>query len=322
MLRFNIFTNICNLSILVGTQGIDYVNILLGYEAMDESKMEPPQADIMKAPPLPRRSKSMQQIKRHRSPVARVITWNSIDGVAFDINSGHENVANQIQKHDKSAVWNQITKDLGEQHFENCGHKRVCKAQQKQPNTTGNTTSATDADDGNVRTSDASPLNKSISAFNKSMRLTQSVAIRDPKQSHSARTFMISQGNMYARGSDAFKGRNENNDNNQGLFKCNEPSKETARAHLVSAESITHTGKSQQDIRYSHSGNKTSHGYQQLNKETMESISNKHEYQKLNKLTMEPRLLAIVNTERKPQCSGIGAIQFRQKMETKQIMNE
>ena len=260
--------------------------------------MEPPQAqtskkvnkDIMEVPPLPCRSKSMQQIKRNRRQLARVITWNSIDGVTFKIDSGHETEANQMRKRDKSAVCNQCTEDPGKQHIDNCVHKRVRGAQRKQPNTTVNTTSATDADDGKVLTSDASPLNKSIYISSKSMRLTQSVAIRDPKQSHSARKFMIRQGNLYARDSDAFPGTNENNDSNQGLFKCNEPSEETARAPLVSADSITHAGNSQQDIRYSHNGDKTSHGYQQLIKETMEPTSNKHEYQKLDKLAMEPRL--------------------------------
>ena len=312
MLQFNIFINVCNLSILVSTQLINSVNILLGYEEIDGSKMELPQAqtykkvnkDMMEAPPLPRRSKSMQQIKRNRSPIIRVITWNSLDGVAFDIDSGHENVANKMQKRDKSAVWNQFTKDQGEQHFENSGHKRVCGTHQKQPSIIDNTTSAADSDVGNVLTSNASPLNKSISASNKSIRLTQNVAIRGPKQSHSARTFMTHQGNMYARGPEAFEVRNETNYSNQGLFKCNKPSEKAANAPLVSAESIIHKAESQQDIRYSYSGEKSNHGYQQLIKETMEPTSNKHEYQKLNKLTMEPRLLFIVNTERKPQSSG------------------
>ena len=282
--------------------------------------MDPPQKqtarkvnkDNMEAPRLPCRSKSTQKVKRKQGPNSTVIISKSNDDAASDTDSGYEYVANPMKERNRSAVV-QFSEEHAEYQPENCEQRRGCKGQQKQPNTIDNTKDAADADDTRVLKSGTSPLNESVNGSNKSKKPNQEIAeaclihenmpIRDSKKRHSVPKPMIHEGNIYAEDTQALKGRHENNDSNEAPFKCSESRKVVVRSHLASADSITREGKSQQDTRYLHSGDKTNDSYDQLINQAMEPTSNKHEYQKLNKLTMEPRLPVIVNTKRKPQCS-------------------
>ena len=267
--------------------------------------------DNMEAPRLPCRSKSTHKIKRNQGPIVTLITSNSNDATS-DTDTGYEYVANPMKERNRSTVC-QFTEQHEEHQPENCEQRRGCQGQQNQPNTIDNTIDAADVDDGRVIQSGTSPLNKSLNGSNESKKLNHDVVeacliheimpIWDPRERHSVQKRMIHGGNIYAEDIHALKGRNENNDSNQNPSKCSESNKEVARPHLASADSIPRKGKSQRDIRYLHSGDKTNDGYQQIINQTMEPTSNKHEYQKLNKLTMEPRLPVIVNTKRKPRCS-------------------
>ena len=86
---------------------------VLGYEKIDESKMDPPEADssgkvnkdTTEIPPIPCRGKRKQQIKRNRTRITTPGVSGLRGGVASDTDSDYEYVANPMKKHIKSTVF-------------------------------------------------------------------------------------------------------------------------------------------------------------------------------------------------------------------------
>ena len=81
-------------------------------------------------PPLPCRSKMMQQIIMNRNSIVTVISSNSKDGAASDTDSGYEYVSNPMKKRNKSAV-GKLTDGQEQQQNGNDRNAKVCKSQPK-----------------------------------------------------------------------------------------------------------------------------------------------------------------------------------------------
>ena len=280
----------------------------LGYEEIDESKMDPPQRKRSnKGPPLPSRWKLMQLMKRNRSPIATVTTPNSNDGAAFDTDSGYEYVANPMKKRHRSA----IGKSPSAQGQQQNGDHRRGEDRKSQPNKSNNPdqtkASANPVDCSKIGKSDNSMFDRPIHISHTSTKrqsITETFPIHgDQEQTRRIPYFRhhedtISSGDKgETEDVEGLIGRKGMRSCNQDLYKYMSSSK---GLHLASDDNILYKNRPQKEISGLYKGDKNNDGYQKLIKETMELACRTHEYQKLNKLTTEPHL-AITE----PQCGRV-----------------
>ena len=286
-----------------------------GYDEIDESNMDPPQAqtpkkvseDNFEAPPLPCRSKIKQEIKWNRNPVATLITSDPNDDAPSDTDSGYEYVANPMKKRTLLSL-SKLANHQGRNQNENHGNRSDYKSQPKMStNFDKRKPPADPLSCGNNCKSIFSLLDKPISTSPTSKKVRQGVTnifLMEKGQQHTHQVtrpqhheiciIPLGDEGYIEDAVDGIEARKGDQTYNEELFKNRIPSK------TLSGGNIIYRGMSQQDIHCTHNMDIISGGYQKLIKETMEPVS--RQYQKLNKLTMEPRLAIMVTPKSGPQC--------------------